>query len=49
MRHRMVEWGKAIAGDMKRELYKMDTVILNNGVEMPLLGIRTRNMAEDDC
>lgn len=27
----------------------MDTVILNNGVEMPLLGLRTRNMAEDDC
>ena len=27
----------------------MDTVILNNGVEMPMLGIRTRNMAEDDC
>ena len=27
----------------------MDTVILNNGVEMPMLGIRTRNMAEDEC
>ena len=27
----------------------MNTVILNNGVEMPLLGLRTRNMAEDDC